>query len=447
MSGLLLQHHLAKLKVHFNLILFGGIHKTMITTEIKKISNCRKELNIVMAKADLEPIREKELQKMRKSVQFPGFRKGKAPLNMIKKSYAQHIEAYTMESAVQEALEKAVVENEIKVVGMPDAKKVDFNDDGDLTMTIEVDTHPEVELKKYTGFKFIKDKYIIKDSFIEENINRILKQHATKSEADGKVENGQIVLIDMQELDESGAPLVGKNYNDISISIGEGRFDPELEKHLIGLEKHKPTKVTKEYPKDYAQKEMAGKKEHFEITVKKIEVEELPELNEEFIQKINPNVKTVEEFKKFVAQNVENDYTRESDNRFSQELSQKMIEENPFEIPDALIENYLDNMIKDMKQRDPKADENSLREYYRNDAVTNMKWHYLKEQIAEEEKIESNDKDLEEFLEKIENEEIRKLYKENAAALEEVKHSIKDRKVQDFLLENSKVKENEIKLD
>ena len=79
--------------------------------------------------------------------------------------------------------------------------------------------------------------------------------------------------------------------------------------------------------------------------------------------------------------------------------------------------------------------------------MTNLKWHYIKEQIAKDENIETNDKDVEDFLEKIENEEIRKLYKDNPAALEEVKHSIKDRKVHDFLVENSKIKENEIKLD
>jgi len=419
----------------------------MVTTEIKKISNCRKELNIVMAKADIEPIREKEIQKVRKGVQFPGFRKGKAPLSMIKKSYGQHIEAYTMESAVQDALEKAVTENEIQIVGMPDAKKVDFNDDGDLTMTIEVDTYPEVELKNYKGFEFIKDKYIIEDTFVEENINRLRKQHATKEEVTGKVEDGQIVVIDMQELDQSGAPLEGKKYNDITISIGEGRFDPELEKQIIGLEKDKTTKISKEYPKDYAQKEMAGKKEHYEITVKKIEIETLPELDDEFVKKANPNAKSVEEFRESVAKGIQQDYEKEGENRFSQELSQKLIEENPFDVPDALVENYLDNVIKDVKQRDPKADERSLREYYKTDSLANMKWHYIKDQIAKDENIEVDDKDIEEFLEKIDNEEIRKIYKENEAALSEVKHSLKDRKVFDFLVENSKVKENEVKLD
>jgi trigger factor len=419
----------------------------MVKTEIKKISNCRKELNIIMAKADIEPIREKEIQKVRKSVQFPGFRKGKAPLAMIKKSYGQHIEAYTMESAVQDAMEKAVTENDIQIVGMPDAKKVDYNDDGDLTMTIEVDTFPEVELKNYKGFEFIKDKYIIKDSFIEENINRLRKQHAEKTEVDGKVEDGHIIVIDMQELDESGAPIKGKKYSDITISIGEGRFDPELEKQIIGLEKGKATKISKEYPKDFAQKEMAGKKENYEITVKKIEQETLPELNEAFIKKVNPKVENVEDFKAELREGIQLDYEREADNRFSQELSQKLIEENPFNVPDALVENYLDNVVKDVKQRDPNADERSLREYYRTDSLANMKWHYIKDQIAKDENIEVDEKDVEEFLEKIENEEIRKIYKENEGFLNEAKHSIKDRKVIDFLVENSEIKENEVKLD
>jgi len=192
---------------------------------------------------------------------------------------------------------------------------------------------------------------------------------------------------------------------------------------------------------------MAGKKEHYEITVKKIEIETLPELDDEFVKKANPNAKSVEEFRESVAKGIQQDYEKEGENRFSQELSQKLIEENPFDVPDALVENYLDNVIKDVKQRDPKADERSLREYYKTDSLANMKWHYIKDQIAKDENIEVDDKDIEEFLEKIDNEEIRKIYKENEAALSEVKHSLKDRKVFDFLVENSKVKENEVKLD
>lgn len=419
----------------------------MVTTEVKKLSSCRKELNIVMAKADIEPIREKELQKVRKTVQVPGFRKGKAPINMVKNAYGQHIEAYTMETAVQDALETAIREKELQVVGMPDPKKVDFNDDGDLTMTIEVDVYPEIEVKAFKDFEFTKDSYVIKDSFVDENINRLLKQHATREEIEGKVEEGQIVTVDMQELDEGGSPIKNKKYNDITITIGDGRFDPELEKELLGLESGKAHKVTKVYPEDFAQKEMAGKKEHYEIAIKKIEKETLPELDDAFVEKVNPNAKSVDEFKKSVEENIKNDYEREADNRLSQDVSQKLLEENPFDVPDALVDNYLNNIIRDAKQRDPNADEKMLREYYRTEAINNMKWHYLKEQIGKDEKIETDEKDIEEFLDKIDNEEIRKIYKENEAALAEVKHSLLDKKIYDFIIENSKVEQNEVVLD
>ena len=130
----------------------------MINAEVKKLSGCKKEISIVMPKADIEPIREKETLKVRKDVQVPGFRKGKAPLHMVKRQYGQYIEAYTMEAAVQEAVEKAITENDVKAVGMPEPKKVEFNDDGDLVMDVEVEVFPEVELKNYKGFEFVKDK-------------------------------------------------------------------------------------------------------------------------------------------------------------------------------------------------------------------------------------------------------------------------------------------------
>ena len=108
----------------------SGGKTVMIKTEIKKISNYKKELSITMDKADLEPIREAQAKRVQKEVQFPGFRKGKAPMGMVKKNYADAVEAYTLEAALDESLQKSVIENQIQVVGTPEAKKVDFNDNG-----------------------------------------------------------------------------------------------------------------------------------------------------------------------------------------------------------------------------------------------------------------------------------------------------------------------------
>jgi len=419
----------------------------MITSEIKTISNCRKELRIVMEKDDLNPIREQETQRVRKEVQFPGFRKGKAPLHMVKRSYGQAIEAYTMESAVQQAVEKAVADNNLEVVGMPEPKKVDFNEDGNLDMTIEVDTYPEVALKKYQGFDFIKDRYTIEDSFVEEQIKRLLKSRASRKETDGPVAEGHIIQMDMQELDESGAPLVGKKYQDITVSVGDGRFDPDLEKQLIGLKKGKETKITKEYPKDFPQKEYAGKKESYNITVKKIEEEKLPELTDEFVKEINPNVNSADEFRDQMRRNLQAEYEREAQNRFGTELTQKLIEENNFDVPEALIDNYLNHVVRDVRQRDPNAKEEQIRQHYRTDAEFNIKWYYLKEKIADAEGIKVEEEDVKKFLDEIENDEVRQLYEKNDAMMSNVKESLKDKKILEFLEKKNKVKENEIKLD
>lgn len=419
----------------------------MIRTEIKQLSSCRKELNIVMAKDALQPIREEETRKIRKSAQFPGFRKGKAPLSMITRSYAQAIESYTMEAALQNALEEAVEKNDIHIVGMPDAKKVDFSEDGDLQMTIEVDTYPEVELKKYQDLEFVKDKYTIDDSFIEAQVERARKEKAVRTEVENAVADGNIVSIDMEELDENGKPIKGKKYTDISVVVGEGRFDPELEKQLVGLKKGGVNKIEKIYPDDFPQKEMAGKVERYNITVKKIEEEELPALDDAFAQQVNPNVKTLDELKEVIKKGVRDEYDREAENRLNQDISQKLIEENPFDLPQALIDNYLDNLIRDAKKRDKAANEATLREYYKNDAVNNMKWYYIQDQIAKDENIVVEESDVDEFFGKIENEEVQKIYKENAGLLDQIKDDIKARKVLEFLTEHNKISENEINLN
>ncbi len=419
----------------------------MISTEIKALSSCRKELNIVMEKEALEPIRERESRKVQKEVQFPGFRRGKAPLDLVRRNYAQAIEAYTLEAAIDQALVRSTQENNIAVVGMPEAKKVDFNEEGNLAIIIELDTYPEIELKKYKDLEFTKDKYVIADSFVDQTIERLLREKATRSEVEDPIEDGHNVILDMQELDPSGIPIVGKKYADITVRIGEGRFDPELENQLVGMKVNETKTVTKDYPEDFPQKEFAGKKESYSITIKKVEKEALPELTEEFLQELNPELKTEEDLKKFTRERLEADYMREAENRFVQDLTQKMLEENAFEVPQALVDNYLDHIVENTKKQNPKLKDEEIRQHYQYDAEFQIKWHYFKDKLAETEKIEVGEEDIDTFLDTLQNDEVRKLYKENEHLLNNAREDILDRKIIDFLTANSKVKDNEIKLD
>lgn len=419
----------------------------MVKTEVKKISSSKRELTITMEKDALEPIREKQAKRVQKEVQYPGFRKGKAPLNLIKRRYADAIEAYTLDMAMDQGLRQAAEENELVVLGTPEAKKIDFDENGNLVSVIEVETYPEIELKQYKGFEFTRDKYVITDKIVEETIERLLHERAEIHPVDGPVAEGHTAILDMQELDENEKPIKDKKYENISVHIGDGKFDPDLEKQIIGMKVDEEKIITKKYPDDFPQEEFAGKEEKYLIKVKNIEEEVLPELTDDLVKELDLDVVTVEELRQLTRDNLEKNYQREAENRLVTDVYQKLIEENPFDLPQALIDNYLNHMVQDVKAKNPQLPEAEIRNYYQADAIYQMKVYYLRDAIAKAENIEVTEEDIQKFLEEIKDEKVRDLYKQNEQLLNSVKEDILGKKVFDFILENSKINDNEITLE
>ena len=419
----------------------------MISTEIKKLSSCKKELTITIEKEDLEPIREQQTKRVRKDVQIPGFRKGKAPVGLVKKSYGEHIEAYTMDAAIEAGLRHAAEENKLYIVGTPEAKTMDMNDDGAFVTVIDVETYPEIEPQKYKGLDLTKDVYEVTEKLVDDTINRLRKEKAEITVVDGAAEENHIVHMDMQELGEDGKPLAGKKYENISVHIGEGKFDPDLEKQLIGLKADDEKEIEKTYPEDFPQKEYAGKRERYSVKIKNIEQESLPELNDEFVKDLGESFETIDDLRKATRENLEHHYLHESENRLSADLSQLLIEENAFDIPDSMVQDYLDRVVEDMKRQDPKLKEDMIRQQYQNEALFTMKWAYLREAIGKKENITVDESDEQKFFDELKEEKLAEVYKSNPQLMERVKEDIRNKKIFDFLIENSNVTENEIKLD
>ncbi len=421
----------------------------MVKTEIKKLSSSKRELKVTLPKEQIDEIREDQARQIRKEVQVPGFRKGKAPLGMVKRRYESLIEAYTLEKAVEKSLELASEQEKIDILGTPEAKEVNFDDDGNLVSQIEFETYPEIELKKYKGIELTRDKYVITDQLVENNIQQLLKERAEISPSDGPVAEGNLVKVDMQELDESGVPVVGRKYEDVEFQVGEGRFDKEIELQLVGAKKGETKRVEKVYPEDFPQKEFAGKKELYDITVKEISIETLPELNDEFVQELgDESLKTVEDLKKRIRENLERRYEDEAKARLEDDLIQTLLSENEFDVPKAMVDNYLDSLVRNARLQYPNAREEDLRQAYQANAETMVKWYYFMQKVAEAENIEVTDEEIDKFLEeKVEKEEDRKKIKENPNQVLRLKDDLFYEKVKNFLLEQAEIKENEIVLD
>jgi trigger factor len=412
----------------------------MVSTEVEKISSCKVQLQITFPAENIEAIRKEQEKVVQQEVQIQGFRKGKAPLNMVRSTYAGTIERNTLDEAMQQAFEAGLKENDIHPVGPPLVKNFDLDKEKNLKMEVEVEIYPEITLKKYKNFSFEKDVYKIDDSDVEDSINYIRKQKAVISPVEGESMGGNFVTFSVQELDESGMPLIGKKYDDIRVQLGEGQFDAEIEKQIIGMKPEEERQIEKTYPKS-AGKELAGKTERYAVTMQKVEEEELPELNSEFVEQLNFNINTVDDLKIKVRDELEHRWGQESEQKFYHHVVQELLHENPFDVPDAMVDNYLEKILEDIRQRDKNINEEEVRKQYRADATFNIKWYHLREKIAQEEKIEATEDDYKTFLENIEEESIRSLYDSNDEIKQRALNDIFEKKVFDFLVDNSKVKE------
>jgi len=412
----------------------------MVSTMMERLTSCKVKFEITMPADMVNDIRKEQEKLAQKEAQIQGFRKGHAPLHMVRNAYAGTIEKNTLDEAMQQAFEQGLNESEIQPVGYPVVKNFDFDDEKNLKMEFEIDTYPEIDLKKYKDFKFEKTLYKIEDSDIEENIDYIRKQKAIISEEDGPAQMGQFITISLQELDESGMPLIGKKYDDLRVQLGEGQFDPDLESQIVGIKSGEDRIIEKRYPES-AGKEFAGKVERFKVIAVKIENEELPDLDDQFAQDLNLELKTVDELKLKVRDELEHRWGQESEQKFYHQMAQEILHENPFDVPDTMVDNYLDKIVEDIRQKEQNFEEEEVRKHYRADAVFNIKWYHLKDKIAKAENIESNEEDFKTFLDNLEDDKMREFYSGNEKIKESVLSDVFEKKIFDFLVNSSKIKE------
>jgi len=413
----------------------------MSNFDVKDISNCKKEISVTVPVETINSLREKETKKMQKSAQLPGFRKGKVPISMVVKTYAATIEQNTADEAINQVYKEILNEQKFMPVDSPVLKDIKYDDDKNLIVKLEVETFPEIELKKYKDIKLTKTIFKIQDKDVDLMLDNMRKDKATIVPIEEGAKDGQYVKMDMQELDEQGVPIIGKKYEGFRVQLGSGKFDVDMEKQLLGIKAGEERNIQKKYSKKEKDKNLAGKIEKFLINVESVEEEELPELNDQFVKELNYEVKTVAELRDKVKHNLEHSYSDQAEQVFYNQLAHELIKENQFDIPEKMVSDYLDRIVDDMKKRDKSIDEPAVRENYKADATFNMKWFYFKSKIAEVEDIKVEDSDIDNYLNDIEDEKVRSTFAKDPEWRKRISSDLIEKKVVDYLVANQKVKE------
>ncbi|NUK30749.1 trigger factor [Parageobacillus sp. VR-IP] len=413
---------------------------------------------VLTVEVDAEKVNEgldAAFKKVVKNITLPGFRKGKVPRVIFEKRFG--VEALyqdALDILLPEAYAKAVEEAGIEPVDIPEIDIEQMEKGKNLIFKAKVTVKPEVKLGQYKGLEVEKMDTAVTDEDVENELKRLQENYAELVvKEDGKIENGDTAVIDFEGFVD-GEPFEGGKAENYSLEIGSGTFIPGFEDQLIGMQAGEEKEIQVTFPEEYHAKELAGKPATFKVKVHEVKEKRLPALDDEFAKDVDDEVETLEQLKEKIRKRLEEAKKNEAEAALRDALVEKAAENAEIDIPEVMIKNETDRMLREFDQRLQMQglnldlyyqfsgqDEAALREQMKEDAEKRVRVALTLEAIAKAENIEVTEEEVNEELEKMAkayNLEVGKL-KELLGSLEGVKEDLKWRKTVDFLVEHSKV--------
>ncbi len=425
--------------------------------KVEKTENANEvKLNVTIEASKFDEAMKKVYFKSAKYFNIPGFRKGKAPMNIVEKYYGKEIfyeDAFN--EVVPEELEKAVEENKLEVVSRPDIDVTQIGKGQDLIFTAVFQTKPEAELGKYKGVEIKKIEYKVTDEDIDHELGH-MQEHNSRliSVEDRPVEKGDIANINFEGFVDDVAFEGGKAENH-DLEIGSNTFIPGFEDQIIGMKIDEEKDIKVKFPDEYFSKDLAGKDAIFKVKVNEIKKKELPTLDDEFAKDVS-EFDTLKELKESIKEKKQ----KQNDERAKYETEDAVIkavcENVKVDIPSGMIETETENMVKELEQRLAyqglkleqylqmmgKTKEEMQKEY-EPQAVEAIKSRLTLEAVIKAEKIEVPDIDVEEKMKEMaknygrENDEE---FMKNENVRNYIKQGLESEKALEFLVKNAKIK-------
>ena len=375
---------------------------------LKNVDQHVVELTIEVPAADVAAGIKAAVKRIASQVNVPGFRKGKAPRNVIEMNYGKEAvlnEAYDF--LVNQNYTAALQENKIVPVSQPEIEQVQFEEGKDLIFKATVTKRPDVKLGDYKGLDAKKEEAKVTDEQIQDQLKNIAEQQAEMvvADKDAKVEQGDFAVIDFKGTVD-GKAFDGGEGKSYPLQIGSGNFIPGFEDQLVGAKAGDDVTVKVTFPEDYFVADLAGKEAEFATHIHDIKRKQLPELNDEFA-KANSSYETIEELKADLRKKMEEDAERRAVDAYNGELIKTAVENSEVDIPEVMVVDRVEQMIQElamsMEGRGLKLEDylkfsnktvEELREEYKETAAENVRTDLVLDAIAVEEKIEVTPDDM-----------------------------------------------------
>lgn len=322
-----------------------------MNVKMEKVETNVVKLEIVVEAANFSEALKKSYNKNAKKFNVPGFRKGKAPMNLIKKYYGIEV---LFDDAInfccEDTYPKAIDENNLNPVDYPEIDIVQLEEGKDFIYTAKVVTKPEVELGDYKGVEVKKVEYKVSEEEVNKELKSMQEKNARiETKEAGEVENGNIAVIDFKGFVD-GVAFEGGEGSNFELEIGSGTFIDNFEAQLVGTKVGEKKEVNVTFPEAYGKEELNGKPALFEVTVKEIKVKQLPAIDDEFA-KDTSDFDTLADLKADIEKRMQEGNDLRAKREFEEAAINAVCETAKVEIPEVMVKKETDFMIRDLEMR------------------------------------------------------------------------------------------------
>ncbi|MDD6762724.1 MAG: trigger factor [Clostridiales bacterium] len=366
------------------------------------------KLTFEVSSEEFDKAIDRAYNKNKSKFNVPGFRKGKAPKNVVYKMYGKtafYDEA--LNDLLPQAYETALKESGVEAVARPEFDVEEIKEGEPVVYTALVTTKPEVKLGEYKGIKVAKIDYTVSDEDVDKDIEAARQKNSRLVSIDDRaVQSGDIAVIDFEGFVD-GTAFEGGKGEDYELEIGSNTFIPGFEDQLIGASIDDLVDVNVTFPEEYHSEELKGKDALFKVKINDIKVREIPELDDDFASEVS-EFDTLEEYRADVRKQLEEKAKEKAEGETQNAVIEKAVENAEFEVPEKMIENQINNMINDFAQRLSYQGMNldmylqytgstidQMKEQYREGAVKQVNAGLVLEAIAKAEGIEVSPEELE----------------------------------------------------
>lgn len=417
---------------------------------VKDTKACEKTLKIEIGSDRIQEAYEAFYREVAPKAKIPGFRPGKAPMNIVAMHFQGEAKEQVLKDLLTESYREAVEEESLHPIGYPEVRDIQF-DDKKLSFEAAVEVKPKIKLSKVKGLSAKKETVSVKASEIEDSLKRIQESLAQfKAVEDRASALGDFVIADYECI--AGGKEVEKRADDW-FELKEDEYLKNFSSQLTGAKPGDEKEVKVTFPADMNRKELAGKEAVFKVKIKEIKAKVLPELNDDLAREAGEHA-TLAELKAKIEKDLLAQKEKEADAAYEKALLDELVKSNKLELPPKLVQRRIEYMMdqakQHMAQQGAPEDEfenqsPKMKESFRPEAERQVHVAFLLEEIAAAENITVQDEDLKKHFERIAErfrqpvETVEKYYQGREDAIESLKDQIRSEKTVEFIKQNAKV--------